>query len=175
MNIYMTPYTFRLHQVVGLLEDTEKISYGCEIRMISKSTGLLCSSNSKESSWSTGDPGLIPGLGRSSGEGNGSPLQYSCLENLMDRGAWRATVHGITKSRTRLSDWAEIEHTWMTLGVTQNTHLWTIHTTFTRWCTTLKIFTIWPFIRKVCWSLSPNILSCKAILPCAQKQGKPTC
>jgi len=54
----------------------------------------------------------IPGLGRSPGGGNGNPLQYSCLENPMDRGAWRATVHGITratvhgiaKSRTRLSD-----------------------------------------------------------------------
>ena len=43
---------------------------------------------------STGDSGLIPGLGRSSGEGNGNPLHYSCLENLMDRGAWQATVHG---------------------------------------------------------------------------------
>ena len=41
--------------------------------------------------------GLIPGLGRSPGEGNGNPLQYSCLENPMDRGAWRATVHGVTR------------------------------------------------------------------------------
>ena len=47
--------------------------------------------------------GLIPGLGRSSGEGNSFPLQYSWLENSMDRGAWQATVHGVTKSRTRLS------------------------------------------------------------------------
>ena len=51
-----------------------------------------------------GDAGLIPGSGRSPGEGNGSPLQYSCLENPMDRGAWWAAVHGVTKSRTRLSD-----------------------------------------------------------------------
>ena len=51
-----------------------------------------------------GDPGSIPGLGRSAGEGNGSPLQYSCLENPMDGGAWLATVHGVAKSRTRLSD-----------------------------------------------------------------------
>ena len=48
------------------------------------------------------DLGPIPGLGRSPGGGNGNPLQYSCLENPMDRGAWRATVHGVTKSRTRL-------------------------------------------------------------------------
>ena len=51
----------------------------------------------------TGDTSLIPGLGRSPGEGNGNPLQYSCLENPMDRGAWRATVHGVAKSRTQLS------------------------------------------------------------------------
>ena len=44
--------------------------------------------------------GLIPGLGRSPGDGNGNPLQYSCLGNPMDRGAWRATVHGVEKSRT---------------------------------------------------------------------------
>ena len=49
------------------------------------------------------DVGLIPGLGRSPGEGNGKPLLYSCLEIPMDRGAWRATVHGVTKSQTRLS------------------------------------------------------------------------
>ena len=48
--------------------------------------------------------GLIPGLGRSPGEGNGNPLQYSSLENPMDRGAWRATVHGVAKIQTRLSD-----------------------------------------------------------------------
>ena len=46
---------------------------------------------------SAGDAGLIPGLGRSPGEGNGNPLQYSCLGNPMDRGAWRATVHGVAK------------------------------------------------------------------------------
>ena len=51
-----------------------------------------------------GDAGLIPGWGRSPGVGNGNPLQYSCLENPMDRGAWRATVHGVTKSQIRLSD-----------------------------------------------------------------------
>ena len=51
-----------------------------------------------------GDLGSIPGSGRSPGEGNGNPLQYSCLENPMDRGAWWATVHGVAKSRTQLSD-----------------------------------------------------------------------
>ena len=51
-----------------------------------------------------GDVGSIPGLGRYSGEGNGTPLQYSCLENSTDRGTWQGTVHGIAKSRTQLSD-----------------------------------------------------------------------
>ena len=60
-----------------------------------------CHSAAKESDCNVSDLGLIPGLGRSPGEGN--PLQYSCLENPMDRGAWWATVHGVTKSQTRLS------------------------------------------------------------------------
>ena len=53
---------------------------------------------------SAGDPGSIPELGRSPGEGNGNPIQYSCLENPKDGGAWQATVHGVAKSLTRLSD-----------------------------------------------------------------------
>ena len=56
-----------------------------------------------ELAFNSGDPGLIPGLGRSAGEGNGSPLQDSCLETRMDRGAWWAAVHGVPKSWTRLS------------------------------------------------------------------------
>ena len=48
----------------------------------------------------TGDAGLIPGLGRSPGEGNGNPLQYSCLGNPTDKGVWLVTVHGVTKSQT---------------------------------------------------------------------------
>ena len=51
-----------------------------------------------------GDMGLIPGLGRSPGGGNGNPLQYSCLENSMDRDAWQATVHGVPQSQTQLRD-----------------------------------------------------------------------
>ena len=58
----------------------------------------------KASAWNAGDPGSIPGSERSPGEGNGNPLQYSCLENPMEGGAWLATVHGVTKSQTRLSD-----------------------------------------------------------------------
>ena len=60
------------------------------------------SSVSEELPCSAGDPSLIPGFGRSPGEGNGNPLQYSCLEYPMDRGAWRLAVHGVTK------DWAQL-------------------------------------------------------------------
>ena len=66
--------------------------------------GFPDGSDSKESALNAGDPGLIPGSGRSPGEGNGYSLQYSCLENPIDRGAWRVTVDGIPKSQILLSD-----------------------------------------------------------------------
>ena len=69
--------------------------------------GFLGCSRDKESACNAGDTrdmGLIPRSGRFRGGGNGSPLQYSCLENPMDRGAWRATVHGAVQSQTQLSD-----------------------------------------------------------------------
>ena len=65
---------------------------------------LPCSSAGKESASNAEDLGLVPGSERSPGEGNGNPLKYSCLENPMDRGAWQAIVHGVTKSRTQLSN-----------------------------------------------------------------------
>ena len=65
--------------------------------------GFPCGSASKESACNAGDLGSIPGLERSPEEGNGNPLQYSCLENSMDRGAWQATVHGAAKSWALLS------------------------------------------------------------------------
>ena len=61
-------------------------------------------SDGKASLYNAGDPGSSPGLGRSPGAGNGNLLQYYCLENPMDRGAWQAAVYGVAKSRTRLSD-----------------------------------------------------------------------
>ena len=61
-------------------------------------------SDAKESACNGGALGLIPGSGKFPGEGNGNPLQYSCLENPMDRGVWRAMVHCVTKSWTRLND-----------------------------------------------------------------------
>ena len=69
-----------------------------------KQTGFPSGLDGKESACNSGDLDLIPGLGRSSGKGNGYLLQYSCLENSMDRGAWQATVHGVPKSQTQLSN-----------------------------------------------------------------------
>ena len=66
---------------------------------------FLGGSDGKASAYNVGDPGLIPGLGRSPGEGNGNPLQYSCLGVPMDRGAWWATVCGLAKNQARLRDW----------------------------------------------------------------------
>ena len=63
-------------------------------------------SEGKVSACNAGDPGSIPGSGRSPGEGNGNPLQHCCLENPMDGGAWWATIHGVAKSWTQLSDFA---------------------------------------------------------------------
>ena len=65
---------------------------------------LVYGSDGKESACSVGDPGSIPVTGRSPGEGNGNPLKYSCLENPMAGGASEATIHGVAKSQTRLSD-----------------------------------------------------------------------
>ena len=76
----------------------------CGEHSIILTSGFPGDLDGKESACNAGDTGLILGLGRSRGEGNGNPLQYSCLENPMDGGAWWATVHGVTKSRTRLSD-----------------------------------------------------------------------
>ena len=86
------------------------------------------------------DAGSIPGSGRAPGEGNGNPLQHSCLENSVDRGAWWATVHGVAKSWTQLSDWTHMhthhssfKHPFGALGsnfkenVTGRGRLWFIH------------------------------------------------
>ena len=72
--------------------------------------GFPGGSEVKASASNAGDLGLIPGSGRSPGEGNGNPLQYSFLGNPMDRGAWQATVHRVAKSQTRLSDFTSSFH-----------------------------------------------------------------
>ena len=67
-------------------------------------TGFTGGSDNQESACNASDLGSISGSGRASGEGNGNPLQYSCLENSMDKGAWQSTVHGVERSYTRLSN-----------------------------------------------------------------------
>ena len=73
------------------------------MKVVSTEMGFPSSSDGKASACNAGDLGSIPESGRSPGEGNGNPLQYSCLENPMDGGAWWATLHGVAKSGTRLS------------------------------------------------------------------------
>ena len=69
---------------------------------------FLHGSASKESAGNAGDPGSIPELGKFPAEGNGNPFQYACLGNPMDRGAWQAIIHGVTKSRTQLSNFSSL-------------------------------------------------------------------
>ena len=112
--------------------------------------------------YNVGDPGSSPGLGRSPGEGNGNPLQYSCLENPMDRGAWWATVYGVTKCRTRLSDFASL-HSADKLNK-QDDNIKPCHTPFLIWnqsiisCPVLTVAS-WPthsvLRRQVRWSGIP--------------------
>ena len=77
---------------------------GISTQNLGQFKGFPDSSGGKESTCKAGDLGSICGSGRSPEEGNGNPLQYSCLENLTDRGAWWATVCRVTKSQTRMSD-----------------------------------------------------------------------
>ena len=97
--------------VIYWLHDFEKLYlalcvsffFNCKIRVIvlaSEFLGFPRGTNDEESACNARDPGLIPRLGRSSGVRNGNPLQYSCLENLMDKGAWQAKVLRVTKSQT---------------------------------------------------------------------------
>ena len=80
-----------------------KNSFYCGSLVYGKSNHFPGGSDGKASTYNVRDPGSVPGSGRSAGEGNGNPLQCSCPENPMNGGAWQATVHGVTKSRTRLS------------------------------------------------------------------------
>ena len=86
------------------METKTKLNKWGPIELQSFPGGFSGGSVVKASACNVGDLGSIPGSGRSSGEGNGNPLQYSCLENPMDGGAWWAIVHGVSKSQTRLSD-----------------------------------------------------------------------
>ena len=82
------------------MSSTKKLGEGFDTHI----QGFPCSSVSKESACSAGNPGSIAGWGRSPGNGNGKPLQYPCLENPMDRGAWWAAVHAVAKSWAQLNE-----------------------------------------------------------------------
>ena len=120
-------------------------------------------SEGKASNCNAGDLGSIPGSGRPPGEGNGNPLQYSCLENPIDRDAWWATVHGIAKSRTQLSDFTfsisflsihkSIKYTYLCMYK----HLCIVFLNFT--FLALKMFFI---LLKASWNFQTNALSSSA-------------
>ena len=100
----LNPWTTREVPVL-LLSLCTSNQHSTTISLISrKDTGLPWWLSSKESDCNAGDPASVPGSGRSPGEGNGNPLQSSGLGHPMDRGAWWATVHGVAKSWTRLSN-----------------------------------------------------------------------
>ena len=84
----------------GIRERNEYPKSGKIQELLHSLNSFFGGSDDKESACNAGDPGLIPGSRRFPGEENGNPLQYSCLEKSMDRGAWWATVHGATKSWT---------------------------------------------------------------------------
>ena len=99
------PHTWRSTEGNGKRSSADAsvatVSHGVEVTQFSEGeSGFPGCSEGKEFGCSAGDPGSIPGWGRSPGERNGYPLQYSCLENSMDRGAWRATVHTVGESWT---------------------------------------------------------------------------
>ena len=91
------------HTDEGHLLSQVTLASTTDVQGIIAFVGFPGGSDSKVSDRNVEDPGSIPGLGRSPGEGKGNPLQYACLENSMDGGAWWATVHGVTKSSTQLS------------------------------------------------------------------------
>ena len=103
MNLYLTPAIFGGSPHIQ--QNTHTFSNAADDRFWYRAHHSACN---------VGDWGSIPGLGRSSGEGNGNPLQDSCLENPMDRGAWKAIVHGVAKSQTQLSDCHTHVHTTLT-------------------------------------------------------------
>ena len=93
--------TFSIKWEIKSSTENEKGKFG---KGLDTNGGFPGSSDDKESALSAADLGSVLELGRSPGEGHGTPLQYSCLENPMDRGAWWATVHGVTKRQTQLSN-----------------------------------------------------------------------
>ena len=99
IKIYFFVY-FWLHQVLVMAQGSlVACGFSC-----SAACGITGGPDGKKSACNARDLSSIPGSGRSPGGGNGNPLQYPCLENFMDKGAWQTTVHGVTKSQTQLRD-----------------------------------------------------------------------
>ena len=122
----------------------------------------------KVSACNAGDLGSIPGSGRAPGEGNGNPLQYPCLENSMDGGAWSATVHGVTKSPTRLNNFnftlegkTELENSKLSVSSPSFFHLVCVlsHSVLSNFATPWTVAFQAPlsmgFFRQECWSGLP--------------------
>ena len=102
-------FFIRIERYVYCLESKSLITlYDCVCVSLFLYLGFPGGSDNKASACHVADLSSIPRLGRSPGEGNGNPLQYSCLENPMDRGAWWAIVHRVTKSQTRLSEFTSL-------------------------------------------------------------------
>ena len=91
-----------------------------KVTIVKSSLDFPGGSDSKASTYDVGDPGSVPGSGRSPGKGNGNPLQYSCLGNPTDRGVWWATVHGVTKSWTQLRDFTIVKSVYTRVVYIQN-------------------------------------------------------
>ena len=128
------------------------IQFSLYISILYTMEGFPGGSEVKVSACNVGDPGSIPGSGRSPGEGNGNPLQYSCLEYPMDGGAWQATVHGVAKSRTRLSDFTHSLHIhYGTISTPRS--WWTVH----RACSDFSSY-IWTHLCMLCVCVSVCVL-----------------
>ena len=100
----MSSYKLREQLYIGAGRAAQEEATMMLLRKLKVFEGFPGSSDGKESACNSGDPGSIPGSGKSPGGGNGNSLQYSCLENPIDRRAWWAAVHGVAKSQTRLND-----------------------------------------------------------------------
>ena len=106
-SIWWIPEVDQLYQLVIISSFTWSLyflKFEIQCSIIFTTTFHICGSDGKASAYNAGHLGSVCGSGRSSGEGNGNPLQYPCLDNPMKGGAWRATVHGIEMSRTQLSN-----------------------------------------------------------------------
>ena len=121
--------------------------------------GFRDGSDGEQSACDVGDSGLIPGWGRCPGEGNSYPLQYSCLENSMDRGAWRAIVHEVAKSQMWLSEYATIQRETLPLSFS---NLLSHSCPFRHWMTFWWLLHIYWWLGLMCYNLplstSPTVL-----------------